>query len=162
ILHRRGIAGLLPSGVILGARGPHGILAPDDKLDQWFQKAYEDRYNETPGYPSYHIAQAIFGLKAAFEKAQAEDHTKRPTSAQIAKAFAHLSYTTPSGTIRMELGDGHQAIEPAAYGVTKVENGKITLVDVKRYPAECVNPPAGMKTETWIKRHFPGAKDCPK
>lgn len=162
ILHRPGIVGLMPSGVILGARGPHGPLAPDNKLDQWFTKAYEDRYNATPAYPSYHMAQAILGLKSAVEKAQSQDHTERPTAMQITAAFEHLSYETPSGTIRMELGEGHQAIEPAAYGVTQVENGKITLVNIKRYPAECVNPPAGTKTETWIEHHFPGAKDCPK
>ena len=30
-----------------------------------------------------------------------------------------------------------------------VEEGRI--VDVKRYPAERINPPEGMKSEAWIK-----------
>ncbi|TAM75634.1 ABC transporter substrate-binding protein [bacterium] len=162
ILHRQGIASLMPSGVVLGARGPHGPLAPESKLDDWFSRTYEDRYNNTPAYPSYHMAQAILGLKAAFEKAQTVNHTEHPTNAQIISAFEHLSFTTPSGTITMALGKGHQAVEPAAYGVTKVENGKVTLVDVKHYPVECVNPPAGMKADQWIAQHFPGAKNCPK
>ena len=162
ILHRQGIASLMPSGVVLGARGPHGPLAPENKLDAWFTKAYADRYNSDPAYPSYHMTQAILGLKAAFEKAQAVNHTEHPTTAQVIAAFDHLSYATPSGTITMALGKGHQAVEPAAYGVTKIENGKVTVVNVKRYPVECVNPPAGMTTDQWIARHFPGAKDCPK
>ncbi|TAM57812.1 ABC transporter substrate-binding protein [bacterium] len=162
ILHRQGIASLMPSGVVLGARGPHGPLAPENKLDAWFSKAYADRYNTEPAYPSYHMAQAVLGLKAAYEKAQAASHSEHPTTAQVIAAFTHLSFETPSGTITMALGKGHQAVEPAAYGVTKVENGKVTLTDVKRYPVECVNPPEGIKAEDWIARHFPGAKNCPK
>ena len=32
------------------------------------------------------------------------------------------------------------------------------MVDVVRYPAECVNPPEGVKSEEWIKGGFKGAK----
>jgi branched-chain amino acid transport system substrate-binding protein len=31
-------------------------------------------------------------------------------------------------------------------------------VDIMRFPAECVNPPANVKTEDWIKSGFKGAK----
>src|SRR5438309_3540240 len=31
-------------------------------------------------------------------------------------------------------------------------NGKLTLVNVKRYPAEKVNPPEGIKSADWIKK----------
>ena len=66
-------------------------------------------------------------------------------------AFEGLSFDTPTGTIRMALGKGHQAIEPAAYGTTKSVGGKVTFTNVKQYPAERVNPPEGMKTADWIK-----------
>jgi len=32
--------------------------------------------------------------------------------------------------------------------------GQLTIVDVKRYPAERVNPPEGVKSEAWIKSGF--------
>ena len=60
----------------------------------------------------------------------------------------------PGGTVRMALGKGHQAIMETAYGTTKLVNGKITLVNVKRYPAEKVNPPEGVKSADWIKSGF--------
>jgi branched-chain amino acid transport system substrate-binding protein len=40
------------------------------------------------------------------------------------------------------------------YGQTKLVNGKLTVVNVKRYPAEKVNPPASMKAADWIKGGF--------
>ena len=54
----------------------------------------------------------------------------------------------------MAIGKGHQAIMETAYGTTKLVNGKLTLVDVKRYPAEKVNPPEGVKAAEWIKGGF--------
>ena len=36
----------------------------------------------------------------------------------------------------------------------------VTLVDIQRFPADCVNPPPGVKGEDWIKGGFAGAK-CP-
>ena len=41
-----------------------------------------------------------------------------------------------------------------AYGQTKLVNGKLTLVNVKHYPAEKVNPPEGVKSADWIKSGF--------
>ena len=43
----------------------------------------------------------------------------------------------------MALGKGHQAVHGTAYGTTKLVKGKLTLINVKRYPAEQVNPPEG-------------------
>ena len=49
----------------------------------------------------------------------------------------------------MNLGDGHQATQDTAIGRTKYDAATkmVTLVDVQRFNADCVNPPAGMKTE---------------
>jgi len=33
-------------------------------------------------------------------------------------------------------------------------NGKLTVVNVKRYPADKVNPPEGVKSADWIKNGF--------
>jgi branched-chain amino acid transport system substrate-binding protein len=65
-----------------------------------------------------------------------------------------LSFETPTGTIRMALGKGHQAIEPAAYGMTKTVGGRLTFTNVKHYPPERVNPPEGTKSADWIKATF--------
>jgi branched-chain amino acid transport system substrate-binding protein len=98
------------------------------------------------------MAQAILGLKAAYEKAG-----KDPSPEQIAAALEHLEFDTPSGKIRMAIGKGHQAVEPTVYGRVKSVKGKLTYVDVKQYPAEKVNPPEGVKSADWIKSGFKGS-----
>jgi hypothetical protein len=40
-------------------------------------------------------------------------------------------------------------------------NGKLTLVDVKRYPAEKVKPPEGVKAADWIKAASSRKLSCP-
>ena len=79
---------------------------------------------------------------------------KRPTSEQVAAALKGLTFEGPGGQVRMAIGDGHQAIMETAYGQTKMQGGKLTVVNVKRYPAEKVNPPEGIKSADWIKNGF--------
>jgi branched-chain amino acid transport system substrate-binding protein len=144
------LAGQIPDGTIIGARGPHGAYAPDVELNRWFRSTYQDRFVLSPNYPAYHMSQAILGLKAAYEKAQGAG-AAAPTQDQIIAAFEGLAYETPSGTIKMALGKGHQAVEETVYGQAKTVDGKLTFVNVKRYPAEKVNPPEGVKSADWIK-----------
>jgi branched-chain amino acid transport system substrate-binding protein len=144
------LAGQIPDGTIIGARGPHGAYAPDVELNRWFRTTYQDRFVLSPNYPAYHMSQAILGLKAAYEKAQGAG-AAAPSQEQIIAAFEALSYETPSGTIKMALGKGHQAVEETVYGQAKTVDGKLTFVNVKRYPAEKVNPPEGVKSADWIK-----------
>jgi branched-chain amino acid transport system substrate-binding protein len=149
----------IPGGTVIGARGPHGVFAPDNALNKWLRAAYSERYGTPPVYPSYKMVQAILGLKAAMEKADGGKPGKPATEAVIS-AFEGLSYETPSGRVDMKLGKGHQAIQDMAYGTFKFDaaKGEPQLVDVVRYPAECVNPPDGVKSEEWIKGGFKGAK----
>jgi branched-chain amino acid transport system substrate-binding protein len=60
----------------------------------------------------------------------------------------------------MALGDGHQAIQNAAVGTTKMNQATKTveIVDIEHFAAECVNPPPGIKAEDWIAQGFPDAK----
>jgi branched-chain amino acid transport system substrate-binding protein len=60
----------------------------------------------------------------------------------------------------MKLGDGHQAIQPIAISRTKYDATKkrVELVDIQTFPAECVNPPPGVKAIDWIKGGMAGAK----
>ncbi len=143
------LAGQIPDGTIIGARGPHGAYAPDVELNRWFRTTYQDRFVLYPNYPAYHMAQAILGLKSAYEKAM--QGGTAPSQDQIIAAFERLKFETPSGTIAMSLGKGHQAVEETVYGMTKKVGGKLTFVKVKRYPAEKVNPPEGVKSTDWIR-----------
>jgi branched-chain amino acid transport system substrate-binding protein len=148
----------VPEGTVIGARGPFDMFAPDTELNRWFRKAYEDRYSVAPSYPAYKMAQAILGVKAAYEKAQAANSGKRPSQEQIIAAFENLSYEAPGGKVDMALGKGHQAVQGTAYGVTKNVGGKVTVVNIKRFAASRVTPPDGVKSDEWIKSGFKTAK----
>ena len=151
-MHRLGSQ--MPDGTIVGARGPHGDLAPKSDLNDWFRKAYFDRFGTLPTYPSYKMAQALLGVKAAADKAGSADQDA------IIGALTGLAWETPSGTVSMALANGHQAIQDTAYGTYKYDKaaGKATLVDIVRFKAECVNPPAGVNSIDWINGGFQGAK----
>jgi branched-chain amino acid transport system substrate-binding protein len=148
----------VPEGTVIGARGPFNVFAPDTELNRWFRKAYDERYGIAPSYPAYKMAQALLGLKAAFDKAQAANGGKRPNQDQVIAAFENLTFEGPGGPVAMSLGKGHQAVQGTAYGTVKHEGGKVTVVNVKRYPASRITPPDGMKSEDWIKSGFKTAK----
>ncbi|MGQ0684027.1 ABC transporter substrate-binding protein [Bradyrhizobium sp.] len=140
----------IPDGTILGARGPFGPFAPDTVLARWLKTNYQDRYQVPPNYASFKMAQAILGVKAAYEKAKGTGGAA-PDQDKIIAALENLTFEGPGGTVKMSLGKGHQAIMDAAVGTTKVEGGQLKMVDVVRYPADKVNPPDGVKSEAWIK-----------
>ncbi len=152
----------MPDGVIIGARGAYGQMAPKSPLNDWwwaeYQKANAGVY---PVQAPYRMAQALMGLKLAVEKAMAANKKGgKPSIEQIAEALRGSEWEAPAGRIKMALGDGHQAIQAAAFGRTRYDAAKkmVVLDDIQRFAAECVNPPANMKSEEWIKAGFPGAK----
>jgi branched-chain amino acid transport system substrate-binding protein len=144
----------IPDGTIIGARGPFDMFAPDTPLNRWFRKAYQDKYGVPPTYPAYKMAQAILGVKSAFEKAKAGNKGKAPTQDQVIAAFENLTFDGPGGKVQMSTGKGHQAVQGTAYGTIKHEKGQATVVDIKAYPADKVTPPDGVKSEAWIKAGF--------
>ena len=150
----------MPDGTIIGARGPHGPLAPDNALNNWFKTIYMDRYGTPPTYPSYQMALSILGLKVAWEKAQKAKGGSKPTTDDVATAFEGIEYDSPSGPVKMALGNGHQGIQETAYGTYRFNKQKNEpeIVDIMRFPAECVNPPADKSAEDWIKAGMKGAK----
>lgn len=154
-MHRLG--NQMPEGTILGARGPHGVFAPDGPMKAWLEKAYMDRYGVRATYPSYKMAQAILAAKAAYEKAA--DGDAMPDQEAVIAALEGLEWETPSGTVRMAIANGHQAVQGTAYGRFKYQNGEATVVDVKHFEAECVMPPNDMDGLEWIESGFQGA-DC--
>jgi branched-chain amino acid transport system substrate-binding protein len=143
----------IPDGTIVGARGPNGPLAPNTALNAWFQKVYTDRYSVPPTYPSYQMALGMLGLKLAWEKAQAAKGGARPTTEDVISAFEGIAYEGPSGHVALSIGKGHQGVQETAYGTFRFNKQKNApeIVDVMRFPAECVNPPADMTADDWIK-----------
>jgi branched-chain amino acid transport system substrate-binding protein len=140
----------IPDGTIIGARGPFGPFAPDNDLNRWFKNAFQERYALPPNYAAYKATNALLGLKTAYERAQ-KAGAATPSQEQIIAAFENLTYEGVGGTVRMALGKGHQAVMENAIGTVRSSGGELRIVDVKRYPAERVNPPEGMKSEAWIK-----------
>ncbi|MDM0046682.1 ABC transporter substrate-binding protein [Variovorax dokdonensis] len=158
-----GLGDKMPDGVILGARGAYGLMAPKSALNDWWWDIYSKAYKVYPVQAPYRMAQSLLGLKLAVEKAMADNGGKKPTPEQLAAAMKGMEWDSPAGRIRMALGDGHQAVQETAIGKTRYDAAKkmVVLDDIQRFPADCVNPPANMKSEEWIKAGFPGAKGCP-
>ena len=148
------LADSVPDGTIIGARGPNGPFAPPNRINAWFKKAYHDRFNVGAVYASYHMATAFFGVKAAWERAQAKNGGKEPTIDQVIAAFEHSKFDSPAGVVDMALGKGHQAVQGVPYGTTRKVGGKITLINVKYYSPEQISPPDGMKSIDWIRSGF--------
>jgi branched-chain amino acid transport system substrate-binding protein len=150
----------MPDGTIIGGRGPNGPLAPKSALNDWFQKVYIDRYGTPPTYPSYQMAEALLGLKVAWEKAQKAKGGAKPTTDEVATAFTGIEYDSPNGHVKLAIGNGHQGIQDTAYGTYRFNKQTKTpeVVDIVRFAAECVNPPAGVNADDWIKGGMKGAK----
>jgi len=144
----------IPDGTVLGARGPFGPYAPDNEYNRWYSSGYEARFKAKPNYASYQMAQAILGVKAAWEKALKANGGKRPTNEQVGAALTGLTFESPGGIVKMANGKGHQAVMDTAYGQTKLQGGKITMVNVRYYSADKVNPPPDVKSGDWIKAGF--------
>jgi branched-chain amino acid transport system substrate-binding protein len=158
-----GLGSKMPDGVILGARGAYGLMSPKSALNDWWWDLYSKAYNVYPVQAPYRMVQSLLGLKLAVEKAAAANGGKKPNAEQLAAAMKGSSWESPAGRITLALGNGHQAIQETAIGKTRYDAAKkmVMLDDIQRFPAECVNPPADMKSEDWIKAGFPGAKGCP-
>jgi branched-chain amino acid transport system substrate-binding protein len=155
-----GLGEKVPNGTILGARGAYGLMSPKSGLNDWWYGLYEKQFNVYPVQAPYRMAQALFGLKAAVEKAMAANGGKKPNAEQLSAALKGLEWDSPAGRIRMNLGDGQQATQETAIGKTRWDAAKkMTVIDdIQRFPADCVNPPAGVKSEEWIKNGMAGSK----
>ena len=150
----------MPDGTIIGARGAYGLMSQKSPINDWFFKGYQTEMGIYPVQAAYRISQAILGLKTAVEKAMAKNGGKKPSTEELTAAMTGLEWQSPGGLIQMKLADGHQAIQSIAFSRTKYNPDlkRVDLVDIKYFPAECVNPPAGIKAIDWIKGGMQGAK----
>ena len=147
----------LPDGLVLGARGPYGILVRDrdTALNQWFVNTYKNLYGTYPSGPAYQYGQAILAAKIAYDKAGSD-----ASDEALGDALRGITFESFSTTVEMSLGGGHQAVTENGYGITKYddENGENVVTDVKFYPGSCIMPPEGVNSVDWIKGGMKGAK----
>ncbi|MFQ3789773.1 ABC transporter substrate-binding protein [Halomonas sp. A29] len=153
-LHR--FAGQAPNGTILGGRGPFGAFMPENALSEWFNEAYEAEHGTRPSYPASKMAQAVLALKFAADNSGADGV---PSSEELANALKGAEFESVSGTVRMALANGHQAMQDMLYGEYHYTPGEgAELRNVRSYRGECVSAPDGQNAQEWIRAGFPGAQ----
>ncbi len=144
----------LPPGHMIGARGDHWFLHPtptDPKLLATFTEQFRKRTGIYPIYPCHHMAQAIFAMKKAYERAIAQKGGAWPTGAELAAAFKGLEFPSLTGTVRIR-EDG-QGIENMIMG-TSVMSDKYAfpvLTDMIVFPGDMVTTPVGQVSLDWLK-----------
>lgn len=148
----------LPEGVIVGARGDHYFLHPETKDNanhKEFIEKFRAKTGEYPIYPTYHMAQALFGLKAGYEKAIEDNGGAWPTTEQVAEAMHDITFSAFGRDIEMHREDG-QALEAQLFGVTKQsdEYAFKVLENIMIVPADLVTAPVGVSSFDWIENEF--------
>lgn len=148
----------LPEGVIVGARGDHYFLHPetkDDPAHKAFVKKFHDKTGAYPIYSVYHMAQALNGLKAGYEKAIKDNGGNWPTTEQVAAAMHDVKFKGYGREVVINRPDG-QGLEAQLFGITKKSDAYPFKVLDKMMiiPAELVTPPAGENSMEWIAKKF--------
>ena len=161
-LERLGSA--VPAGVIAGARGDHYFLHPETKNDpkhKAFIEKFRAKTNAYPIYSTYHMAQALVGLKTGYEKAIKANGGKWPTTEQVAEAMRTMEFKTFGHPVRMRV-DG-QGLEDQLLGITKrVPEYPFAVMDkMMIVPAELVTTPVGQKSPEWVKTIKPSILQTP-
>jgi branched-chain amino acid transport system substrate-binding protein len=144
----------MPEGHIIGTRGDHWNNHPapaNPQLFNGFVSAYRQKYNEYPIYPCHHMAQAVWALKAAVEKAVAAKSGGWPSDAELAAAFRGLTFPTPTSTITLR-EDG-QGLEDQIVGLSSFNDRFPFAVpkDMMLFPGAQVSAPVGQKSTDWLK-----------
>lgn len=144
----------MPEGAIVGARGDHYWLHPetkDDPAHKDFVARFKAKTGAYPIYPTYHMAQALVGLKTGYEAAIKAGGGKWPAPEQVADAMRKMKFKAYGREITMR-EDG-QGLEAQLLGISKrtpkypfVVMDKMVLV-----PAELVTTPVGQQSPAWVK-----------
>jgi len=155
-LHR--VNKTLPAGHIIGARGDHWFLHPaprDPALLGRFVEGYRSRFNGYPIYSCFHMAQSVFAMRAAFDKAIAAKGSGWPTDAELSAAFRGLSFPSPTGTVTIR-EDG-QGLEDQLIGMSHHSDRYPfpVMTDMVVFPAASITTPVGQKSTDWLKTLTP-------
>jgi branched-chain amino acid transport system substrate-binding protein len=144
----------VPEGIIAGARGDHYWAHPETKDDpkhKDFVTRFKAKTGAYPIYPTYHMAQALVGLKTGYEAAMKANGGKWPTTEQVAESMRKMKFKAFGREITMR-EDG-QGLEAQLLGVTK-RNPKYPFAVIDKMvlvPAELVTTPVGEQSPTWVK-----------
>ena len=154
----------LPEGVIIGARGDHYWLNPETKDDpkhKDFVAKFKAKTGAYPIYPTYHMAQALYGLKTGYEAAIKANGGKWPNPEQVADAMRKMKFKAFGREITMR-EDG-QGLEAQLLGTTKkVPQYPFMVMDkMAIIPAELVTTPVGQNSPEWVKTVKPALLQSP-
>jgi len=152
----------MPNGVIIGVRGPYGILGRHIKtpLNKWFIHEYKEEFGKYPPSAAYMYAQAMLATKVAYDKAAGQSGQKKvPTTKAVASAFTGLKFKSFTTEVDFRNANGHQAVTKDGYGIThwNKSTGRPDVKDVVFFSAGCVNAPPGVNSIKWLKEGMPGA-----
>ena len=159
-LQRLGSA--LPAGQIVGARGDHYFQHPERRDDadfQAFMKQYEDATGDITIYSVFHASQALAALKAAYEKAIAENGVDWPTENQVLAAMEGLEFQGLG--LPVTIREDNQGIESQLMG-TSVQSGDrpfATLENIMIFDGADLTAPVGEVSTDWIATLEPGFVD---
>jgi branched-chain amino acid transport system substrate-binding protein len=151
-LERLGAA--VPAGIIAGARGDHYWAHPETKDDpkhKDFVARFRAKTGAYPIYPTYHMAQALVGLKTGYEAAIKANGGKWPAPEQVAEAMRAMKFKAFGREITMR-ADG-QGLEAQLLGLTKRDpKYPFAVIDkMVLVPAELVTTPVGEQSTVWVK-----------
>jgi branched-chain amino acid transport system substrate-binding protein len=144
----------VPEGIIAGARGDHYWLHPETKDDpkhKDFVAKFKAKTGAYPIYPTYHMTQALVGLKTGYEAAIKANGGKWPSPEQVAEAMRKSEFKGYGRTVKMR-EDG-QGLEDQLLGLTKrVPQYPFAVMDkMMLVPADLVTTPVGQKSPAWVK-----------
>ncbi|CAM3227132.1 ABC transporter substrate-binding protein [Paracoccus nototheniae] len=143
----------LPAGHIVGARGDHYFLHPERRDDADFQAfvtGFQEKTGSIPIYSVFHAAQALEAMKAAYEKAIADNGVDWPTEDQLLAAFEGLEFQAFGRPITLR--EDNQGVEAQLMG-TSVQTGDYpfaTLENIVIYDGAQLLPPVGEVSLEWI------------
>lgn len=144
----------LPEGVIAGARGDNYFLNPEykDKPDfKVFVDAFRKKTNAYPIYPVFHMAQSLFALRNAYEKAIAANGGQWPSHEQVADATKGI--TTEAYSRPITIREDGQGLADQLLGTTKRDPkyNFAVMDDIAVYPADKISTPVGKMSVEWLK-----------
>ncbi len=144
----------VPDGIIAGARGDHYWAHPETQNDpkhKDFVARFKAKTGAYPIYPTYHMAQALIGLKTGYEAAIKANGGKWPSPEQVADAMRTMKFKAFGREISMR-EDG-QGLEAQLLGLTKrTPKHPFAVIDkMVLVPAELVTTPVGQQSVTWVK-----------
>jgi branched-chain amino acid transport system substrate-binding protein len=147
------LAGEVPDGVIIGARGDHYFLHPEYKDDAGFQafvNQYKEKTGEFPIYPAFHMAQAFAALQAAYDKAAAANGGNWPDREKVVDAMEGLEFRGHGRPLTIR--EDNQGLEAQMLGVTKtVPDHPFPVIDrIMIFDAKDIMAPAGTNSVEWI------------